>query len=85
MDSDQPICPQRHKPYLQTHRQAVTIPERNVNEMDMVELQRLLQDLDSEDDAIEDESMYSLHSVIGESNANHVRSFIFNRVSAFVS
>jgi hypothetical protein len=46
----------------------VTTPERNVYEMDMVELQRLLQDLDSEDDVIEDESIYSLDGVIGESN-----------------
>jgi hypothetical protein len=46
----------------------VITPERNVNEMDMVELQRLLQDLDLEDDVFEDESIYSLDGVIGESN-----------------
>lgn len=43
---------------------AVTTPERNVNEMDVAELQRLLQDFDVEDDVIEDEAIYSIDGTI---------------------
>lgn len=64
---------------------ALDAPDRNMNTMDMVELQRLLQDLDTEDDVIEDESIFSLDGVIGESNANHARWFICNNISTFSS
>jgi hypothetical protein len=57
---------------------ALDVPERNVNAIDILELQRLLQDLDTEDDVIEDESIYSLDGVIGESNARNAPSFICN-------
>jgi len=42
----------------------VTTPERNINEMDMAELQRMLQDFDVEDDVIEDEAIYSMDGTI---------------------
>ena len=43
---------------------AVSTPERNVNEMDMAELQRILQDFDVEDDVVEDEAIYSMDGTI---------------------
>lgn len=42
----------------------VTTPERNVNEMDVAELQRMLQDFDLEDDVIEDEAIFSVNGTI---------------------
>ena len=36
----------------------------NLNEMDMVELQKLLQDFDVEDDVIEDEAIYSMDGIL---------------------
>ena len=43
---------------------AVPHAERNMNEMDMAELQRLLQDFDLDDDVLEDENIYSMDGVI---------------------
>lgn len=37
----------------------IKTPDRNINEMDMMELQMLLQDFDVEDDVMEDEAIFS--------------------------
>ena len=37
----------------------VNTPDRNINEMDMMEMQYLLQDFDVEDDVMEDEAIFS--------------------------
>lgn len=54
---------------------AVTTPERNVNEMDMMELQRMLQDFDVEDDVFEDENIYS--SIDGKIDLGELVSQLF--------
>ena len=51
----------------------------------MVELQPLLQSLDSKGDAMEDESLYSSHGEIILSNAHHITVVHCIRVSTFVS
>lgn len=42
----------------------VRAPDRNINEMDMMELQQMLQDFDVEDDVVEDEAIFARDGII---------------------
>ena len=48
----------------QRKQKKVNTPDRNINEMDMMELQNLLQDFDLEDDVMEDEAIFSTNGIL---------------------